>query len=118
MALSGQLPLSLEIFAAHDELEDPLNPGTWIARTLGYRYQLALREGPELLAFHWHPQEPNPIKFPHVHIGAAAQSGFAPLARAHIPTGIVPLHNVLRFAIQDLAVRPLRRDWQAILSSM
>ena len=43
--------------------------------------------------------------------------GFAPLARAHIPTGTVQLFDVLRFGIADLGVRPLRADWRDILSA-
>ncbi len=96
--------------------ENPALAGAWIVRTVAYRYQLSMRDGPELIAFHWHPEAGNIITYPHIHLSAGAQLGFAPLTRAHIPTGVVPLNEVLRFAIQDLAVRPLRSEWAAILS--
>lgn len=114
--LRGQPPLALEVSQRYLVEEDPTEPGTWTARTLAYRHQPYLRDGPELLAFHWHPEDPNPVKNPHLHLSAGAQVQFAALARAHIPTGLIQLQDVLRLAIQDLGVRPLRPDWSEVLS--
>jgi hypothetical protein len=33
----------------------------------------------------------------------------------HLPTGWVPVEEVLRFCIVDLGVRPLGRDWNEVL---
>lgn len=33
----------------------------------------------------------------------------------HVPTGLISLSDVVRFAIEELRVRPRRSDWQAIL---
>ena len=38
-----------------------------------------------------------------------------PLDDLHLPTGYVTFEEVLRFCIVDLGVRPLHRDWSAIL---
>jgi hypothetical protein len=113
--LRGAEPLALEVTHLY-RVEDPTSTGDWTTRTIGYRYQLYLPNETELLAFHWHPEDPNPVKFPHLHLSAGAQLGFPALARAHIPTGPVSLQAVLRFAIEDLGVRPLRADWPEILS--
>ena len=114
--LSGRLPLALEVSHAYVVDAAPTAPGAWSVRTLAYRYQLLLRDGPELLAYHWHPEHPNPIRFPHLHLSAGAQVQFSALARAHLPTGLVQLNEVLRLAIADLGIRPLRADWSDILS--
>ena len=82
---------------------------------MAYRYHLSLRNGPELLPFHWHPEDFNPVKIPHLHLSAGAQVRFLALAGAHIPTGLVTLQDVLQFAIEDLGVVPLRRDWPEVL---
>lgn len=37
------------------------------------------------------------------------------LSEVHLPTGWVPLQEVLRFCIVDLGVEPLSRDWRATL---
>lgn len=114
--LSGRPPLGLEVSQFYCVEEDALAPETWTVRTAGYRFHLRLREGPELLAYHWHPDDPNPVKIPHLHLSAGAQVQFDALARAHIPTGPVQLHDVLRLAIEDLGVRPLRPDWANVLA--
>jgi hypothetical protein len=114
--LSGRPALALDISHQYTVEHDPAEPGLWSARTFAYRYVLFLRGGPELVAYHWHPEDPNPIKTPHLHLSAGAQVQFAALAQAHLPTGLVPLHDVLRLAIQDLGARPLRPDWFQVLS--
>jgi len=116
IALHGTRPLALDVTHVY-RVEDPASTSDWVTRTLGYRYQLYLRDGTELLAFHWHPQDPNPVKSPHLHLSAGAQVGFTDLTDAHIPTGPVDLRAVLCLAIEDLGVRPLRPDWQAILAA-
>jgi len=113
--MTGQPSLALDASALYRS-EQRTADHTWAVRAAGYRYQLYLAASVELLAYHWHPEDPNPVKSPHLHLSAGAQVGFVALARAHIPTGLVSLADVLRFAIEDLGVRPLRPDWPAILA--
>jgi hypothetical protein len=116
--LGGRAGFDLVVSHEYTVERGPSARSEWSARTLGYRYALNLHDGPELLAFHWHPDDPNPIKFPHLHLSAGAQVQFAALARAHIPTGLVELKDALRMAIEDLGVRPLRPDWSNVLSAL
>jgi hypothetical protein len=82
--------------------------------TTGYLYQLRAGER-ELLAYHWHPRGLSPHTDPHMHLGAAAELGFADLGTAHLPTGRIGLEHVLRLAIRDLGVEPRRGDWREVL---
>jgi hypothetical protein len=50
-----------------------------------------------------------------MHLGAAAELGFADLGRAHLPTGRIGLEHVLRLAIRDLGVEARRDDWREVL---
>lgn len=36
---------------------------------------------------------------------------------AHLPTGPVPLADVLRLAVESFQVEPLRRDWERVLTA-
>jgi hypothetical protein len=90
------------------------SPGAWSAVIAGYWYVLSYADERELLVYHWHPRGVSPIVWPHVHLSAPV----APidLTRAHLPTGPVALPAVLRCAVGDLGVRPLRRDWATVLA--
>lgn len=87
-------------------------------RTVGYAYTLHDRALRELLAYHWHPSGPSPVVWPHVHLGLGlVRSELArPFVGAHLPTGSVTLTAVLRAAITDLGVEPLRDDWRERLA--
>ncbi|MGH2561673.1 MAG: hypothetical protein ACRDJH_21620 [Thermomicrobiales bacterium] len=99
---------------------------TWIARAgasdeqqsnvvgiAGYRYVLRNRDRRELLSYHWHQSGPSPIITPHLHVGCRA--GNADLSKVHLPTGHVALVDVVRCAITEFRVEPLRADWRAVL---
>jgi len=88
---------------------------SWGVRTTGYVYQLRAGER-ELIADHWHPRGLSPHTAPHMHLGAAAELGFADLGSAHLPTGHIGLDDVLRLAIRDLGVEPRRGDWRQVLA--
>lgn len=79
----------------------------WSVEVNRYAYLLLDSDLREILAFHWHPGGLSPIRRPHLHIGAGAKARFAPLQKAHVPTGQVSLQDVLLFAINDLDVEPL-----------
>jgi hypothetical protein len=38
------------------------------------------------------------------------------LTRAHLPTGLINLADLLRLAVEDFQVRPLRSDWGVVLA--
>lgn len=88
-----------------------------------YVYGFATSNGQEVLSFHWVSESPDPvaIRFPHAHIGAAITAGQtvlrpSDLHHAHIPTGHISLPAVIRLAISEFGVFPLRRDWDVRLS--
>ena len=81
---------------------------------VGYRHALiARRTEQELLAFHWHPHVAGNA-FPHVHLesGLGLQRDFVGI---HVPTGPLNLEDVIRFAIEELGIRPRIRNWAAVL---
>lgn len=103
----------------------------WIARSTSYSYWLYDTDGTELVTCQWEPAGRSPVKMPHVHIGKALGSGdipevvrrrFSRLASAHLPTGLIPVTDILHAAIRDFGVEPLRRvpgdssaiDWDGI----
>jgi hypothetical protein len=100
-------------------LDDVADPGT------------AVRE---ILAYHWHPDvrlaDGTQIAYPHLHINRGAlrldiSDGVriapasnllrADLAAAHLPTRRSALEDVIRLAIEQYGVEPLRGDWDAAL---
>jgi hypothetical protein len=87
----------------------------WQARTVAYYYTLSDVDGPEILGYHWHPEGMSHETAAHLHLGAALKLGRTGMMKAHLPTGHVQLPYILRLAIRDLGVRPLRSDWSEIL---
>jgi hypothetical protein len=91
-------------------------------RATWYRYTL-LPEGHREPTFRWeyvsepegddafwarhHLQGPAPID-----VG----SRYVSLNDLHVPTGPVPIEEIIRFCINDLGVSPLSNDWHAILA--
>jgi hypothetical protein len=96
------------------ELGSERGDGGWVARVAGYRYEFRHADGPMLLAYHWHPVGVSPVTHPHLHLGGSL--GGLDLSKAHLPTGPVALPDVLRFAIEDLGVEPLRAGWRDLLA--
>lgn len=88
--------------------------GRWRTTLAAYRYTLR-DERHEIVAYHWHPEQTANVPFPHLHLEAGAGIARDELTRAHLPTGFVPLAAVLRLAITDFGVEPLRDDWQEVL---
>lgn len=82
-------------------------------RFVGYRYVLLNQEHRELLSYHWHPAGQSPVVTPHLHV--ACRAGNADLSKVHLPTGPVTLVDVIRCAITEFGVQPLRADWRAVL---
>lgn len=119
--LRGEPLLALNLAHGYRIIEESGANGPWMVRTTFYYYALKGRDGREILSFHWRPELPRGSKdfvtTPYVHVGPGAEFGLSLLDGAHIPTNLIGLEEVLRFAIRDLRVQPLRRDWQKALGT-
>jgi hypothetical protein len=89
--------------------------GPWKTTVAQYEYALLNDDGDELLGFHWHPEGRSEVVWPHVHVGSVALDKAGALSRrVHVPTSRVAVEDVLRVAIMDLGVQPLRDDWKPV----
>ncbi|HYI15961.1 MAG TPA: hypothetical protein VEX37_11260 [Thermomicrobiales bacterium] len=128
IALAGGLPvrigtrasLAIVIKQYYHLIEQPGGPRDqrWNVQVKTYIYRLLDADHRELISWHWHPNDPNAAKHHHFHLGQAAQVGRVEFHRAHLPTGIVTLADVVRSAITDFHVEPRRADWQTILDTV
>lgn len=84
---------------------------------VGYTYAIRDESEQEIVTWHWHPERAHSAAHPHLHIGAGALVRREELHRAHLPTGIVTVAGIVRSAITDFHVKPLRADWQTILDA-
>ena len=107
------LHLSVRLRYRVIQAEPPRGP--WQTTTVAYEYRLSDRDDREIVAYHWHPEGMSHVTTPHLHLGPAAEVGWRPLARAHLPTGRIALEEVLRLAIEAFGARALRPDWDAVL---
>lgn len=85
-------------------------------RTVRYAHQVyGVDSQHEIVLFHWHPETGQGL---HVHVGARelTRSETRLTRQDHIPTGRVPVEALVRFLIADLAVKPLRSDWERVLA--
>ncbi len=82
--------------------------------TVGYYYQFLGEDSAELIRFEWHPER-GTAGYPHLHIHGRSADRII-TDRTHIPSGRVSLASVVRFAIEELGVRPLRPDWATVLA--
>ena len=115
LPLAGAGRLSLSIWHYYRVTEESQRPGHRAVRTAGYRYALYGADGRAIVIYPWHPEGRSHMTTPHLHLGAGAEVGRRDLADAHLPTGHIVLQDVLRLAIAEFGVRPLRRDWSEIL---
>lgn len=85
----------------------------WKVKTDSYEYAIENSDGREFFAYHWDPA--GKVAIPHLHFGALVIGTDSPVNRkAHVPTGRVPLEDVVWFAIEELGVKPLRADWNEL----
>jgi hypothetical protein len=129
---TGVPHLALKFSHTYRVLDDAtVGRGPWRVQTAAYHYDLSRQDGTgeprELFLYHWHPG-PQPgsaqtsgtlVTTPHLHVHASHvgrdETPAMNLDDFHLPTGRVALEEVLRFAIRDCGVRPLRDDWESIL---
>lgn len=114
--LQGRHRVALSVLHAFVLRERDEAPSSLVVRSAGYWYQFRERDGAEVIAFHWHPTGRGQVPFAHLHL--AGRAGTINIdRRRHIPTGRVSLEAVVRFAIEELGVRPLRTDWQRVIEA-
>lgn len=110
MPLRGQHRLSLRAAHVYEVTEGPAG---WSAHTRAYFYHVYANDGREFIAFHWHPERGR-VVLPHAHFRTLNDP--VPMGKAHIPTGRVSLEAVVRLLIDELAVQPIRPDWERLLA--
>ena len=89
--------------------------------TLAYEYNIERRKDrQEIVCFHWEGTDSkNPV--PHMHVGSSIltrDAGFT--NKSHLPTGRVPVEDLVTFLIDELKVRPARHrkaDWRGIVTA-
>jgi len=87
----------------------------WRVRSEQYKYQISDLDAHELFAFHWDPLAK--ITIPHMHLGFGMRGHHLPIDnKAHIPTGRVPIADVVSFLISELHVPALFSDWDERLT--
>jgi hypothetical protein len=129
--LAGPAKLFLSV-NHHYRLVRPTGTGRWKVQTAAYFYEFDDVQGRELLAFHWHPDTPGAVPYPHLHVGpgvvqvdslvaaglSAQHNALRPeLQGAHIPTSRIALEQVLALALQHFNVPPLRTNWESVFQS-
>ena len=94
----------------------------WRLKTLQYGYRI--QGGPSLdseryFRFQHKAREIEDSFHPrhHLHLPVSMECGTTRvnLSRVHIPTGWVPLEEVIRFLIEELGVKAKTRDWDSVL---
>lgn len=112
--LRGLHDLSLAFTHRYAVVRAEAERGPWKVTTRGYIYELLHAQGQRLIAYHWHPDTRKEITWPHLHLPGHTTP--LDLRKAHVPTGRVSVEAVLRFAIDELQVQPMRGDWRTVLS--
>lgn len=124
LALLGQAdpvrlpgPLKIGLFVAHyyEVIEAGTGDDRYRAHSRGYHYELSDEQGRTLVGYDWHPdgQGDDTVAWPHVHLRGYTRP--VNLSHVHWPTGRVSFESIIRTAIRDLQVPPLRADWEALL---
>ena len=111
--------LTLEFSHSFRVIPDP-NERAWQPTVTEYTYTFGFEgeAGQEFLAYHWHPDPRQKVRYPHIHLEAGASAGIVQLQKAHIPTGRIDIPALIVFAIESLGVKPLREDWTAVLEQL
>ena len=115
-ALGGASRLRFRLQQNYRIVESGSRGNAWQVDVVGYNYAVLDSNLTEVILYHWHPIGNSHVETPHLHLEQGAQVGRREVRDAHLPTGQVPLHAILRLLIQDLGVRPRRNDWEAVLA--
>ncbi len=116
-----QKPLHLLLVQNVSVIREP-KAREWRLKTLQYSYRI--QAGPSLdsewyFRFEYKAREIEDSLHPrhHIHLPVSLECGTTRvnLSRVHIPTGWVPLEEVIRFLIEELGVKAKTRDWDSVL---
>ena len=107
---SGAKPL-LSVTQVFTVVPDPLDEGTFKAKTREYSYRLTTSAATgqrETVSYHWHPHEFE-VRYPHLHVGR--------VPRVHFPTSRVCLEDFILMLIKYYGVKPMMRtqEWKNVL---
>lgn len=109
------LRLGVTIWYRVVEAEPPLGP--FKTRTAAWYYDFEDSAGDRLLSYHWHPSTQGADKAPHLHVGESLARGPGIALRGvDLPTGRVALEQMVRLAIEEFDVEPIRHDWAEVLT--
>lgn len=103
--------------------DEIIDDGPYRVHTVEYWYLFALDDDREMLTFHWTPEvqpKSGQKTYPHIHVGEALLAPDTPIFpttfhKKHVPSGRVSVESIVRFAIEELGVSPLKPDWSEIL---
>jgi hypothetical protein len=85
--------------------------------TRRYIYVLwSARPNERIIDWHYHRRQNNSFEA-HLHVRDDAHTTNHYLVDRHIPTGRVPLEDVVRFAIQEVNIAPRSADWTETLDA-
>ena len=115
VALGGVSRLALQLQQTYQFAEPAARGDLWTVRVTGYAYAVLDSDQREVLTYHWHPRGNSPVVMPHLHLERGALVGRHEVRDAHLPTGPISIGTFLRLLIEDLAVEPVRPDWESIL---
>jgi len=104
----------LSVLMNYTIVEAPGARGPYKVKSTGYFYSLEEGGAKEIITYQWHPT--GACKFPHLHLGSSSKLGAKTLNKLHLPTGRIALEQVLRLAVEELGVQPIKTDWSDILS--
>lgn len=115
--MGGTSRIRLAFYQYYRVVETEVPRIQWMVVEEGYEYRILDSDGREIIVYHWHPVEHNPIAFHHLHIEHGAQVGREELQTAHLPTGYVSVADILRLLIVDFRVPSRRDDWESVLDT-
>jgi hypothetical protein len=112
VSLQGPTSLRLQVTLLYTVVRN-LGKEPWRVQIAGYIYAIRKGDNIEVLAYHWHPRGTSRVTWPHLHVGAANSPPVLP--RTHLPTGHVPLQDIVRLVIEELGVEARRDDWREVV---
>ena len=115
--IGGSSRILLAFYQYYSVVETEVPRVRWMVSEEGYEYKILDADGREIIVYHWHPVEHNPIAFHHLHLEHGAAVGRGELQTAHLPTGYVSVADILRLLIVDFGAVPRRGDWESILDT-
>lgn len=104
------------------------NDRSYVINAANYAYEILAEQGDEVLAYHWHPEDPfqpdgrSRMRAPHLHLSntvhpIALGRDYAPVALAdmHLRTGPVLIEDIVELLITEFDVHPLIPTWQTVV---